>query len=120
MGILRQEKLVMEGRLGGLAISSATRSKLAPEIPTMVESGFDQFVTTSINGLVAPPNTPIEIRRQLSEAVKAALASADVQRSLANIGGEARPSSPEEFASYLAGAQQHWAHIITATHISID
>ncbi|MGA9008337.1 MAG: tripartite tricarboxylate transporter substrate-binding protein [Xanthobacteraceae bacterium] len=121
MGILRQEKLVMEGRLGGLAISSATRSKLAPEIPTMVESGFDQFVTTSINGVVAPPpNTPIEIRRQLSEAVKAALASADVQRSLANIGGEARPSSPEEFASYLAGAQQHWAHIITATHISID
>ncbi|MGB6938336.1 MAG: tripartite tricarboxylate transporter substrate-binding protein [Xanthobacteraceae bacterium] len=46
---------IQEGRLGGLAISSATRSKLAPEIPTMVESGFDQFVTTSINGLVAPP-----------------------------------------------------------------
>lgn len=111
---------IQEGRLRGLAISSATRSKLAPEIPTMVESGFDQFVTTSINGLVAPPNTPIEIRRQLSEAVKAALASADVQRSLANIGGEPRPSSPEEFASYLAGAQQHWAHIIAATHISID
>ncbi len=111
---------IQEGRLRGLAISSATRSKLAPEIPTMVESGFDQFVTTSINGLVAPPNTPIEIRRQPSEAVKAALASADVQKALANMGGEARPSSPEEFASYLVGAQQHWAHIIAATHISID
>ncbi len=111
---------IQEGRLRGLAISSATRSRLAPEIPTMVESGFDQFVTTSMNGLVAPPNTPIEIRRQLSEAVKAALASADVQRSLSNMGGEARPSSPEEFASYLAGAQQHWALIIAATHISID
>ncbi|MGA9893393.1 MAG: tripartite tricarboxylate transporter substrate-binding protein [Xanthobacteraceae bacterium] len=48
---------IQEGRLGGLAISSATRSKLAPEIPTMVESGFDQFVTTSINGVVAPPPT---------------------------------------------------------------
>jgi tripartite-type tricarboxylate transporter receptor subunit TctC len=111
---------IQEGRLRGLAISSATRSKLAPEIPTMVESGFDQFVTTSINGLVAPPNTPIEIRRQLSEAVKAALASAEVQQLLSNMGGEARPSSPEEFASYLVGAQQHWAHIIAATHISID
>lgn len=111
---------IQEGRLRGLAISSATRSKLAPDIPTMVESGFDQFVTTSINGIVAPPNTPLEIRQQLSKAVQAALASADVQRSLANLGGEPRPSSPEELASYLAGAQRHWAHIIATTHISID
>jgi tripartite-type tricarboxylate transporter receptor subunit TctC len=111
---------IQEGRLRGLAISSAARSKLAPDIPTMVESGFGDFVTTSINGLVAPPGTPIGIRLQLSDAVKAALASAEVQKSLASLGGEARPSSPEEFASYLADAQQHWAHIIAATHISID
>jgi hypothetical protein len=39
---------------------------------------------------------------------------------LSKLGGEARPSSPEEFASYLASAQQHWTHIIAATHISID
>jgi tripartite-type tricarboxylate transporter receptor subunit TctC len=111
---------IQEGRLRGLAISSATRSKLAPDIPTMVESGFDQFVTTSINGIVAPPKTPAEIQHRLNEAVTGALASASVQQSLSRLGGEARPSSPEEFASYLAGAQQHWAHIIEATHISID
>lgn len=111
---------IQEGRLRGLAISSATRSKLAPDIPTMVESGFDQFVTTSINGIVAPPHTPAAIQRQLNEAVTSALASQDVQLSLSRLGGEARPSSPEEFASYLAGAQQHWAEIIAATHISID
>jgi len=111
---------IQEGRLRGLAISSASRSKLAPEIPTMVESGFDQFVTTSINGIVAPPNTPIDIRRRLSEAVVVALASAEVQQSLSKMGGEARPSSPEELAAYLTGAQRHWADIIAATHISID
>ena len=111
---------IREGRLRGLAISSATRSKLAPDIPTMVESGFDQFITTSITTVVAPPNTPIEIRRQLSKAVVGALASEDVQRSLERLGGEARPSSPEELASYLAEAQQRWARIIAATHISIN
>jgi tripartite-type tricarboxylate transporter receptor subunit TctC len=111
---------IQEGRLRGLAISSVSRSKLAPEIPTMVESGFDQFVTTSINGIVAPPNTPIDIRRRLSEAVVVALASAEVQQSLSKMGGEARPSSPEELAAYLTGAQRHWADIIAATHISID
>ena len=111
---------IQEGRLRGLAISSATRSKLAPDIPTMVESGFPQFITTSITTVVAPPNTPIEIRRQLSKAVAGALASEDVQRSLARLGGEARPSSPEETAAFLAEQQQRWSHIIKATRISVD
>ncbi|MGA8359251.1 MAG: tripartite tricarboxylate transporter substrate binding protein, partial [Xanthobacteraceae bacterium] len=111
---------IREDRLRGLAITSATRSPLAPDIPTMVESGFDQFITTSITTVVAPPNTPIEIRRQLSKAVAGALGSTEVQRSLAKLGGEAWPSSPEELASYLAEAQQRWARIIAVTHISID
>ena len=111
---------IQEGRLRGLAISSATRSKLAPNIPTMVESGFPQFITTSITTVVAPPNTPIEIRRQLSKAVAGALASEDVQRSLARLGGEARPSSPEELTAFLATQQQQWSRIIKATGILID
>ena len=100
---------IQEGRLQGLAISSPTRSKMAPDIPTMVESGFPQFVTTSITTVVAPLNTPIEIRRQLSKAVTGALASEDVQRSLISLGGEARPSSPEELAAFLAQQQQQWS-----------
>ena len=111
---------IREDRLRGLAITSATRSPLAPDIPTMVESGFDQFITTSITTVVAPPNTPIEIRRQLSKAVAGALGSANVQQALAKLGGEARPSSPGELAAYLADAQQRWARIIAVTHISID
>ena len=111
---------IREGRLRGLAISSATRSKLAPDIPTLVESGFPQFITTSVNMIVAPPNTPIEIRRQLSKAVVSALASDEVQQALARLGGEARPSSPEETATFLAGLQQHWSRIIKDTGISIN
>lgn len=111
---------IREGRLRGLAISSARRSELAPDIPTMAESGFPEFVTTSITTVVAPPNTPIEIRRQLSKAVAGALASADVQKALATLGGEARPSSPEDTAAFLAQQQQQWAHIIKATRLSIE
>jgi tripartite-type tricarboxylate transporter receptor subunit TctC len=111
---------VQQGRLRGLAISSATRSKLAPEIPTMVESGFDHFVTTSITAIVTPLNTPIDIRRRLNQAVIGALASDDVQRALSRLGGEARPSSPEELASYLVEAKQRWARIIETTRISVD
>jgi tripartite-type tricarboxylate transporter receptor subunit TctC len=86
----------------------------------MVESGFDQFIITSITTIVAPPGTPIDIRRRLNQAVAGALASEDVERSLSRMGGEARPASPEETASYLAGLQQRFARIIEATRISVD
>jgi tripartite-type tricarboxylate transporter receptor subunit TctC len=111
---------VREGRVRGLAVTSAARSKLAPDIPTMVESGFDQFVVTSITAIVAPPGTPIDIRRRLNQAVAGALASEGVERALSRTGGEARPASLEELASFLAGEQQRWARIIEATGVSVD
>jgi tripartite-type tricarboxylate transporter receptor subunit TctC len=111
---------VRDGRVRGLAVTSAARSKLAPDIPTMVESGFDQFVVTSITAIVAPPGTPIDIRRRLNQAVAGALASEEVERALSRTGGEARPASQEELASFLAAEQQRWARIIEATRISVD
>jgi tripartite-type tricarboxylate transporter receptor subunit TctC len=109
-----------DGRVRGLAVTSATRSKLAPELPTMVESGFDAFIMTSITAIVAPPGTPIDIRRRLNQAVAGALASEEVERSLSRMGGEARPASPEELASFLAAEQQRWARIIETTRVSVD
>ena len=111
---------IRDGRVQGLAVTSAARSKLAPDLPTMVENGFDQFIMTSITAMVAPPGTPIDSRRRLNDAVARALASEEVERSLSRMGGEARPASPEELASYLAAEQQRWARIIEATRISID
>jgi tripartite-type tricarboxylate transporter receptor subunit TctC len=111
---------IRDGRVQGLAVTSAARSKLAPDLPTMVENGFDQFIMTSITAMVAPPGTPIDIRRRLNDAVTRALASEEVERSLSRMGGEARPASPEELASYLAAEQQRWARIIEATRISVD
>jgi tripartite-type tricarboxylate transporter receptor subunit TctC len=109
-----------EGRVRGLAIAGATRSKLAPDLPTMTESGLNDFVVTSITAVVTPPGTPIEIRRRLNQAVLAALGSEEVGRALARTGGEARPASPEDTASWLAGEQQRWAGIIAATKVSVD
>ena len=86
---------IRDGRLRGLAVTSATRNPLAPEIPTMVESGFDQFVTASVNFLVAPPGTPMPVRQRLSEAVASALASAELKDAFAKIGAKAEPATPE-------------------------
>ena len=109
-----------DGRLRGLAVTSERRSPLAPELPSMVESGFDDFVTASINFLVAPPGTPVAIRQRISEAVAHALASDDLKRAFAKIGADARPGSPEELVSYLAGQKQRWARIVEQTRLSLE
>ena len=111
---------IRDGRLRGLAVTSETRSPLAPELPTMVESGFDDFVTASINFIVAPPGTPISIREQLSEAVAAALASTQVKDAFSRMGAKAEPASPKELSSYVAQQQLRWAKIVETTRISID
>jgi tripartite-type tricarboxylate transporter receptor subunit TctC len=111
---------IRDGRLRGLAVTSSTRSPLAPDIPTMVESGFDTFVTASINFIVAPPGTPISVRQQLSDAVARALASDEVKQAFAKVGAQARPASPEQLATYLTQQQQHWSKLVEASHVSVD
>jgi tripartite-type tricarboxylate transporter receptor subunit TctC len=111
---------IRDGRLHGLAVTSASRSPLAPEISTMVESGFDQFVTASVNFIVAPPNTPLAVRQRLSEAVASALGSDEVKEAFAKIGAKAEPATPEELTAYIAKQELRWSRIVQATGISVD
>ncbi|MBM3526736.1 MAG: tripartite tricarboxylate transporter substrate binding protein [Alphaproteobacteria bacterium] len=111
---------IREGRVRGLAVTSADRSKLAPEIPTMVESGFDNFVVTSISAVVAPPGTPAAIAWRLNQAVAAALNSEEVRQALAKMGGEARQGTPEDLAAFLSVEQKRWAEIIKTTGVSLE
>jgi tripartite-type tricarboxylate transporter receptor subunit TctC len=62
----------------------------------------------------------LAIRRQINHAAAAALASTEVQQAFARLGYEARPASPEDVASYLVEAQQHWSRLIETARISID
>ena len=111
--------LVRDGRLKGLAVTSAARSPLAPDMPTMVESGYDDFVTASINFIVAPPGTPLAIRKQISDAVAKTLASEQVKQAFAKIGAYARPATPEQLAPYIAAQHKHWSQIVKATNFSV-
>jgi tripartite-type tricarboxylate transporter receptor subunit TctC len=111
---------IRDGRLRGLAVTSAARNPLAPDIPTMEESGFDGFVTASVNFIVAPPGTPLAARQRLSDAVAHALASDQVKSAFAKIGAKAEPATPDQLASYLVLQQQRWSKIVATTHISVD
>jgi tripartite-type tricarboxylate transporter receptor subunit TctC len=111
---------IRDGRLNGLAVTSAVRSPLAPAIPTMQESGFDQFVTASVNFLVAPPGTPLPVRQRISDAVASALASDQVKDAFAKMGAKEEPATPEQLVPYLAQQQKRWAGIVGTAHISVQ
>jgi tripartite-type tricarboxylate transporter receptor subunit TctC len=111
---------IRDGRLGGLAVTSAARSPLAPEIPTMQESGFDRWITASVNFLVAPPGTPLPARQRISDAVTVALSSVEVKDAFAKLGAKAEPGNPEQLTGYIAQQQQRWQAIVETTHITVE
>src|SRR5215510_12380363 len=79
---------VSQGLLRGLAVTSAKRSSLVPELPTIAESGIKDFEASLFYGLVAPAGTPRDIIDRINKALREALATADVQKRLTNDGAE--------------------------------
>lgn len=110
---------VRDGKLRGLAITSAQRSPNIPELPTIAESGVPGFEVSSWFALMAPAGTPPEIVAKLhQEAVKIA-AQQDVREKLAQIGMDVigKVETPEAFAKFMHEDIARWAKIIKDTGI---
>lgn len=111
---------IQDGRVRGLAITSAKRSPLAPELPTLVELGFPQIEVTSWQGLVAPAGTPPAVITRLNAAVQKVLASQVTRDQLTKSGVEASPSTPEQLAQYAAGERQRWKDVVAKAGIKLQ
>ena len=92
---------IRDGRMKGLAISSARRFAFFPEIPTFDEQGLTGYQVSGWFGLVAPAATPPEIIAKLNAAVVAALKDPEVAQRIRNIGMEPAPTTPAEFAALI-------------------
>jgi tripartite-type tricarboxylate transporter receptor subunit TctC len=100
---------VRAGTLRALAIASARRSAVMPEIPTTAESGFPQLVADNSYALFAPAGTPAMITARLHDATVAALALPDVRERLREQGAEPVGNSSTELATYVAAEIPKWA-----------
>jgi tripartite-type tricarboxylate transporter receptor subunit TctC len=98
-----------------LAVTSTVRSTLAPEVPTIAESGVAGFEAVLRYGLVAPAGTPRAIVERLNKELKAALASDDLRRRLAIEGAEPLPSTPEEYGADIDREETQWAKVVKAS-----
>ena len=104
-------------RLRALAVSTARRSRAAPQIPTVAESGLKEFEYASWIGLLAPHGTPRPIIAKLNaEAVKA-VHTPELKEILATEGAEPIANTPEQFAATLAAEVPRWRNVVRAAGI---
>jgi tripartite-type tricarboxylate transporter receptor subunit TctC len=100
------------GYIRALAVTSARRSTLMPQLPTLAESGLPGFDATLTYGLLAPAGTPKPIIDRLNKELRAALADADVQKRIINEGGEPAPTTPAEHAAVIDREETKWSAVI--------
>jgi tripartite-type tricarboxylate transporter receptor subunit TctC len=103
---------IESGKLRGLAVTSAKRSSLVPDLPTIAEAGIAGFEASLYYGLVAPPGTPRPIIDRLNKELRAALASDDVRKRLATDGAEPTSGSPEDYATHIDQDEKKWSQVV--------
>jgi tripartite-type tricarboxylate transporter receptor subunit TctC len=111
---------VQGGRLKAVAVTSRQRTSIAPDIPTMAESGLPAFETTSWWGVFAPPKTPPEIVAKLNAVIRQALTDPKLLETFAAMGLEVWQSSPEELARLLVDERAKWQKVIADNKIEIN
>ena len=100
------------GRIKGIAVTTAKRSALLPELPTISEAGLAGFDANNWYGLVVPAKTPRAIIDQLNAEVRKVLAMPDVKTTLFNQGLDPAPGTPEQFGAYIKAERAKWARVI--------
>lgn len=114
---------IRAGILRGLAVTSAKRSPVLPNVPTLSELGFAELKGTDINswvGLVAPARTPVPVLARLDAALRQTLATDDVQARLLNSGSTPVHGTPESFAGQISADFARWKRVIGAANLRFD
>jgi len=100
--------LIKAGKVKALAIATAERSPLAPDLPTVAESGVPGYTGGTWFGLLAPAGTPPDVVARLSSATRAILESDDIRQQFASRGIQPAPGTPDQLRSFLAGEVAKW------------
>ena len=111
---------IKAGKLRGLAVTTASRSPLAPELPTMAESGLPGFELSTWFAFFAPAGTPRAIVDKISGDMRRVLAQPDMQQRLAAIGVDIKASTPDELAAFQRVELAKWGKIIKDSGAKVD
>jgi tripartite-type tricarboxylate transporter receptor subunit TctC len=104
--------LVKAGKVRALAVTSAKRSAIFPELPTVAEAGLPGYEAVLRYGIIAPAGTPRPVIEKLNAALRAAVMAEDVKRKMAADGTEPLPSTPDEYAADIDREEKKWSAIV--------
>ncbi|MCA3187686.1 tripartite tricarboxylate transporter substrate binding protein [Cupriavidus sp.] len=110
--------MVQSGKLKALAVTTATRSSVLPNVPTMKEAGFPNYETSIWNMVMVPRGTPTPVIEKLSAALQTVVRDAEVKQRMQKIGVEpVIGSTPEKAAAFVQAETRRWAEVIKAGNI---
>jgi len=108
---------IRAGKVKGFGVSSAQRSPLAPDLPTMAEEGVAGYELTAWFAAFVPAKTPKPIIDDLNAAMNAAIADKTVQDALLSAGIEPLTGTPDELRAFVVSETKKWADIVKAAGI---
>ncbi len=108
---------IKSGRMRALAITSKTRSALAPEVPTMAEQGHAAVEVLNWQGIVGPKGLPAELVRQLNAVGNKALQDAEVREKILGQGNEVGGGTPEQFVALIKAEAARWGKVVRDARI---
>jgi tripartite-type tricarboxylate transporter receptor subunit TctC len=111
---------VRSGRIKAIAVTGAKRAEALPNVPTVDEAGVKGYAATNWYGMLAPAQTPANVIDRLNREINAALKAPEVVNYLKDNGIDPAPSSPAEFARFIAAEQRKWTPIIRKSNIKAD
>lgn len=112
--------LIQSGELRPLAISSRTRSPVAPDIPTFREQGFPDYEAVEHIALLAPAETPRAVITRMNALTQAAMAAPETRERLAALAVTPETQSPEEWPAYNAAENAKWREVIQSRGIKVQ
>ena len=112
--------LAKAGKLRALAVTTGKRSSIAPEVPTLAESGLPGFEVGSWQGVFAPAGTPPEIVKRLNAEIVKILNMPDVKEKLVALGAEPVGDTPEQFSAYVKSEVGKWSDIVKKSGAKVD
>jgi len=110
---------IKSGKLRALAVTTATRLDLLPDIPTVAEY-LPGYEVSAWFGIGAPRNTPTDIIEKLNKEINTALADPKLKARLADLGSTPFPGSPADFGKHIADETEKWGKVIRALNIKAE
>ena len=106
---------IQAGKVKALAVAGANRSPQLPEVPTVVESGYKDFVVSVWWGVMGPSAMPREVITYLNREIVAGLASPEMKERMQTMSAQPIGGTPEQFAAFFAAETKRWAPIVKAS-----